>query len=168
MSFTDTRTSASAWRAKKSSSTACQIAPKPTAAVVTSTRHAPPRSAGSTSTSRFPEPTTPTSTGCCVPRVRRPPRYSNCKLSIVSSRSPVAEAPRRVVQATGRADEILHRTRRQLVARRMSLVDAQILGPPDDAPVAEVLDRAAVACETDRRVPRDTADRLLALLVAAA
>src|SRR5450830_137415 len=61
MSLMQMRASARPQRSWKSVMTACHVAPKPTAAVRTSISQAPPRLAGSISTSRLPEPTTPTS-----------------------------------------------------------------------------------------------------------
>jgi len=71
MSLIEMLVSASSQRWWKSRITASQIGPKPTAAVVISMVQAPARSAGSISTSRLPEPTTPTTCGVafkrCVP-----------------------------------------------------------------------------------------------------
>ena len=71
MSLMQMRVSLSFQRSWKSAMTACQVAPKPTAAVRTSISQAPFSCAGSIRTSRFPEPTTPTS--CAAPPRDREP-----------------------------------------------------------------------------------------------
>src|SRR4051812_3173222 len=155
------RTSATRWRSKKSSITACQIGPKPTAAVRTSMRQAPPRSVGSTSTSRLPEPTTPTRVAGGAAAIGWPPRYSNVRdsMGFGLAWSPVAETLGRVVKAARRAYQILDRPCGQQVAGRQSLVDAQVLGAADHAAVAQVLNQPLVASEPNRRVAGDAADR---------
>src|SRR5581483_890933 len=72
-SLTEMRTSLSWWRSKKSRSTASQILPKPSAAVLISMRQAPFNLAGSISTSRLPEEATPTSAGAAFGARTRPP-----------------------------------------------------------------------------------------------
>ena len=47
--------------------------------------------------------------------------------------SPVAKAPRRLVQPARGAHEVAHRTRGQQVARRIARVDAEVGRAPDDA-----------------------------------
>ena len=91
MSLIETRTPASGWRAWKSLITACQIGPKPRAEVSTRTAQSLP-SAGSSSTSRLPEPTTPTSTGAKAP-AGRPPGKEKSRVSSPAGTSLIVESP---------------------------------------------------------------------------
>src|SRR3954471_17952442 len=113
MSLIEMRTPASGWRAWKSFITACQIGAKPRAEVSTRTAQPLPP-AGPSSTSRLPEPPTPTSTGAKAP-TGRPPEKEKSRVSspagtslIVNLLLPVSEAPGRPVQAAGGAHQVAH------------------------------------------------------------
>src|ERR1700744_2457651 len=169
MSWMETAMPARRWRSWKSRSTASQIAPKPRAEVSTSIRHPVP-AAGSTSTSRLPDATTPTSAGANGAGVR-PPSNEKCRVSmpvIADLDSPVAEAPRRLVQPSRRAHQVAHGARGQQVARRVARVDAEIGRAPDHAARAQLLHHRAIALLPRRREARHAAYRVLAFLVVAA
>src|SRR5207245_533632 len=70
---------------------------------------------------------------------------------------PVAKPLGWLVEAARRAHEILDRARGEQVARRVALVDAEILGATDRAAVAQVLDDAAVALHAHGGVPTHVA-----------
>ena len=130
---------------------------------------------GSSSTSRLPEPTTPTSTGAKAPAgACRRIRSAGFRALQACSWVLIA-VPHQLRKRSGgwySPPEASTRSRIERAASRLRVaiarVDAEVLGAPDDAAVAQVLDHAPVARQADRGVAGDAADRLLALLVAAA
>src|ERR1700677_324376 len=64
--------------------------------------------------------------------------------------------------------EIFDRSRGEQAPMRIERVDAQILRPADDLPLAQLLDHLAIAPTAHFGEARDAADRLLALLGRAA
>src|SRR5262245_7870507 len=164
-SLIEMRTPPTRCRRQKSGRPACQMLPKPFAAVLISTAHASPPCAGSIRTSRLPDATTPTMHAFTA-AVGRPPSNRNCNRSIRAP-LPVPKAFRRLIETSRCADQVLDRSRRKEITRRVAFVDAEIFGAHDHAPLAQLRDRAAIAFQSDGRVAGDAANRLLAFGVVA-